>query len=91
MSDMHVFQDHVGSLVSNVGRIGKDVVIADAEYIKNVCVEDFMHVRGALFESDPFVCSVKEHMAAKTDLASQVIDKIDKFCSGEDLNTKFTL
>lgn len=53
--------------------------------------EDFMHVRGALFESDPFVCSVKEHMAAKTDLACQVLDKIDKFCSGEDLNTKFTL
>ena len=40
--------------------------------------EDFMHVRGALFESDPFVCSVKEHMAAKTALASQVLDKINE-------------
>ena len=40
--------------------------------------EDFMHVRGALFESDPFVCSVKEHMAAKTALASQALDKINE-------------
>lgn len=40
--------------------------------------EDFMHVRGTLFESDPFVCSVKEHMAAKTALASQVLDKINE-------------
>lgn len=40
--------------------------------------EDFMHVRGALFESDPFVCSVKEHMMDKTELASRVLDKINE-------------
>lgn len=40
--------------------------------------EDFMHVRGALFESDPFVCSVKEHMMDKTELASRVLEKINE-------------
>ena len=38
--------------------------------------EDFMQVRGSLFESDPFVASVKEHICVKSDLASKVLERL---------------
>jgi len=38
--------------------------------------EDFMQVRGSLFESNPFVMSVKEHIRVKSDLAEEVLHRI---------------
>lgn len=37
---------------------------------------DFMQVRGSAFESDPFVCSVKEHIETKTALAAEALSRI---------------
>ena len=38
--------------------------------------EDFMQVRGSLFESDPFVASVKEHIRVKSELAALVLERL---------------
>lgn len=38
---------------------------------------DFFHVRGASFESDPFVASVAEHIVVKTALAKSVLTLLD--------------
>ena len=35
--------------------------------------EDFMHVRGSVFESNPFVMSVKEHIRVKSELGDTVL------------------
>ena len=43
--------------------------------------QDFMQVRGSLFESDPFVNSVKEHMRIKSDLCDAVVRKIKSICN----------
>lgn len=40
-------------------------------------MEDFLQVRGNDFESNPFVLSIKEHIAAKSELHSQVSAKIE--------------
>jgi hypothetical protein len=37
---------------------------------------DFEQVRGARFESDPFVKSVREHIKVKTELADEVLSKL---------------
>ena len=37
---------------------------------------DFEHVRGARFDSDPFVESVREHIKVKTELADEVLSKL---------------
>ena len=37
---------------------------------------DFEQVRGARFESDPFVKSVRDHIRVKTDLAEEVLSKL---------------
>lgn len=39
---------------------------------------DFMNVRGAMFESDPFVTSVKEHIKIKSALCDEVLTKLSK-------------
>ena len=39
-------------------------------------VQDFEQVRGARFESDPFVKSVSEHIRIKTELADEVLSKL---------------
>ena len=39
-------------------------------------VQDFEQVRGARFESDPFVKSVREHIRIKTELADEVLSKL---------------
>lgn len=42
--------------------------------------QDFMQVRGSLFESDPFVNSVKEHMRVKSGLCEAAVRKIKSIC-----------
>ena len=41
---------------------------------ENVRKEDFMQVRGSLFESNPFVMSVKDHIRTKSELGDKVLD-----------------
>ena len=41
---------------------------------ENVRREDFMQVRGSLFDSNPFVMSVKEHIRIKSDLGERVLE-----------------
>lgn len=41
---------------------------------ENVRKEDFMQVRGSVFESNPFVMSVKEHIRVKSELGDAVLD-----------------
>ena len=43
---------------------------------ENVRKEDFMQVRGSLFESNPFVMSVKEHIKIKSDLGDKVLERL---------------
>lgn len=38
---------------------------------------DFMQVRGSAFDSDPFVCSVKEHIESKSALASAALIRLE--------------
>ena len=38
--------------------------------------EDFLQVRGALFEDDPFVKSIKEHIAVKSALGDQMVAQL---------------
>ena len=38
--------------------------------------KDFEQVRGALFDADPFVNSVREHICVKTDLADEVLSRL---------------
>lgn len=38
--------------------------------------KDFEQVRGSLFDADPFVNSVKEHIRVKTDLADEVLSRL---------------
>lgn len=38
--------------------------------------EDFLQVRGALFEDDPFVKSIKEHIAVKSTLGDQIVAQL---------------
>ena len=40
--------------------------------------QDFMNVRGSLFESDPFVTSVKDHIRIKSALCEDVLAKLDR-------------
>ena len=40
-------------------------------------MQDFIHVRGSLFDSDPFVLSVKQHIEAKSALAGKVLSRIE--------------
>ena len=39
--------------------------------------QDFMNVRGSLFEADPFVTSVKEHIQVKSALGDSALAKLD--------------
>lgn len=39
--------------------------------------QDFMNVRGSLFEADPFVISVKEHIQVKSALGDSALAKLD--------------
>ncbi len=39
---------------------------------------DFMEVRGNMFESDPFVCMVKDHIKQKTKLGNDMIERLDQ-------------
>ena len=39
--------------------------------------EDFQQVRGATFEKDPFVCSIREHITVKSELAGSVFELLD--------------
>ena len=43
---------------------------------ENVRKEDFMQVRGSMFESNPFVLSVKEHIRIKSELGDQVLERL---------------
>ncbi len=43
--------------------------------------QDFMQVRGSLFESEPFVNSVKEHMRVKSALCEAAVRKIKSICN----------
>lgn len=43
---------------------------------ENVRKEDFMQVRGSLFESNPFVMSVKDHIRTKSELGDKVLDML---------------
>lgn len=43
---------------------------------ENERVEDFMQVRGSLFESNPFVISVKNHIKTKSELGDSVLKKL---------------
>ena len=43
---------------------------------ENVRKEDFMQVRGSLFESNPFVMSVKEHIKIKSELGDKVLERL---------------
>ena len=43
--------------------------------------QDFIQVRGARFESDPFVISVKEHIKEKTELYDEVMLKLSGISS----------
>ena len=43
---------------------------------ENVRKEDFMQVRGSVFESNPFVMSVKDHILAKSELYDSVINRL---------------
>ena len=38
--------------------------------------KDFVEVRGASFESDPFVCVVKEHIEVKSALGDSALEKL---------------
>ena len=38
---------------------------------------DFMNVRGSLFEADPFVVSVKDHMRVKSALGDLALAKLN--------------
>lgn len=40
-------------------------------------MQDFIHVRGSLFDSDPFVLSIKQHIEAKSALAGKVLSRIE--------------
>ena len=40
-------------------------------------VEDFLQVRGAFFEKDPFVVSIKEHISSKTRLGDYAVEMLD--------------
>ncbi len=42
---------------------------------------DFQQVRGASFENDPFVVSIKEHIRNKTELARKASELLDKIVS----------
>lgn len=37
---------------------------------------DFMEVRGSIFESDPFVCMVKEHIESKSALGDMIVARL---------------
>ena len=39
-------------------------------------MQDFVHVRGSLFDSDPFVLSIRQHIEVKTALAEKVLSRI---------------
>ena len=43
---------------------------------RSVQEQDFMNVRGSLFESDPFVSSVKEHMDSKSALGDEALGRL---------------
>ena len=43
---------------------------------RSVQEQDFMNVRGSLFESDPFVSSVKEHMESKSALGDEALGRL---------------
>lgn len=45
---------------------------------ENVRKEDFMQVRGSLFESNPFVMSVKEHIKIKSELGDKVLERLSR-------------
>ncbi len=45
---------------------------------ENVRKEDFMQVRGSLFESNPFVMSVKEHIRIKSALGNKVQERLSR-------------
>ena len=40
-------------------------------------MQDFIHVRGSLFDSDPFVLSIKQHIEVKSALAEKVLSRIE--------------
>lgn len=39
-------------------------------------MEDFMQVRGSMFESNPFVSSIREHIRVKSDLGDAALDRL---------------
>lgn len=43
---------------------------------RSVQEQDFMNVRGSMFESDPFVSSVKEHMESKSALGDEALGRL---------------
>lgn len=43
---------------------------------RSIQEQDFMNVRGSLFESDPFVSSVKEHMESKSALGDEALGRL---------------
>lgn len=43
---------------------------------RSVQERDFMNVRGSLFESDPFVSSVREHMESKSALGDEALGRL---------------
>ena len=45
---------------------------------EHVRKEDFMQVRGSLFESNPFVMSVKEHIKIKSELGDKVLERLSR-------------
>jgi len=42
--------------------------------------QDFMNVRGSLFESDPFVRSVQDHIRVKSALGDEALQKLQQIC-----------
>ena len=40
-------------------------------------MQDFIQVRGSLFDSDPFVLSIKQHIEVKSALAGKVLSRIE--------------
>ncbi len=49
---------------------------ADGDELQRV--QDFEQVRGSQFESDPFVKSVKEHIASKSALGDEIIGRLER-------------
>ena len=38
--------------------------------------EDFMQVRGSIFEANPFVSSIREHIRVKSELGDAALDRL---------------